>query len=96
MSVIPGLFQVQFLPPLHLIGRQHQGTLLCCAGGTKSSSQVSYQRHVPKFLQAHMHLLGKPAGEAGASHTGKEHGQLRPDNDSDVEDNEDEVSTCSM
>ena len=43
---------------------------VCETGGSKRSSQVSFQRHVPKFLQAHMHLLGKPAvgdGEPGQS-----------------------------
>ncbi|KAK9804140.1 hypothetical protein WJX73_004172 [Symbiochloris irregularis] len=34
------------------------------AGGSKRSSQVNFQRHVPKFLQAHMHLLGKPAAQS--------------------------------
>ncbi|KAK9828338.1 hypothetical protein WJX74_009774 [Apatococcus lobatus] len=33
------------------------------AGGSKRSGQVSFSRHVPKFLQGHMHLLGrKPPG----------------------------------
>lgn len=29
------------------------------AGGTRKGADVSYARHVPKFLQGHMHLLGR-------------------------------------
>lgn len=29
------------------------------AGGGRHGSNVNYVRHVPKFLQGHMHLLGK-------------------------------------
>ena len=36
----------------------------CFSGGSKQAGQVSFNRHVPKFLQGHMHLLGrKPAVE---------------------------------
>lgn len=34
------------------------------AGGGRHGSNVNYVRHVPKFLQAHAHLLGKPQNEA--------------------------------
>ena len=58
---------------------------LCCvsAGGSQKGSQVSYVRQVPKFLQAHAHLLGKGAV---ASMTGPEGATLVQDVDSDKED----------
>jgi hypothetical protein len=33
------------------------------AGGGRHGSNINYIRHVPKFLQGHAHLLGKPQGE---------------------------------
>ncbi|KAL3135762.1 hypothetical protein ABBQ32_007325 [Trebouxia sp. C0010 RCD-2024] len=53
------------------------------AGGSKKGSQVSYVRQVPKFLQAHAHLLGKGAV---ASLAGPEGATLVHDVDSDKED----------
>lgn len=53
------------------------------AGGSKKGSQVSYVRQVPKFLQAHAHLLGKGAV---ASLAGPEGATLVQDVDSDKED----------
>ena len=53
------------------------------AGGSKKGSQVSYVRQVPKFLQAHAHLLGKGAV---ASLSGPEGATLVQDVDSDKED----------
>ena len=52
-------------------------------GGSKKGSQVSYVRQVPKFLQAHAHLLGKGAA---ASLAGPEGATLVHDVDSDKED----------
>lgn len=53
------------------------------AGASKKGSQVSYVRQVPKFLQAHAHLLGKGAV---ASLAGPEGATLVQDVDSDKED----------
>lgn len=53
------------------------------AGGSKKGSQVSYVRQVPKFLQAHAHLLGKGAV---ASMSGPEGATLVQEVDSDKED----------
>ncbi|KAK9830514.1 hypothetical protein WJX72_012158 [[Myrmecia] bisecta] len=36
------------------------------AGGSKAGSNVSYVKHVPKFLQAHIHLLGGKKRHAAA------------------------------
>lgn len=52
------------------------------AGGSKKGSQVSYTRQVPKFLQAHAHLLGKGAV---ASMAAPEGATLVQDVDSDKE-----------
>lgn len=52
------------------------------AGGSKKGSQVSYTRQVPKFLQAHAHLLGKGAM---ASMAAPEGAALVQDVDSDKE-----------
>ena len=54
----------------------------CCQGGSKKGSQVSYTRQVPKFLQAHAHLLGKGAV---ASMAAPEGATLVQDVDSDKE-----------
>lgn len=51
-------------------------------GGSKKGSQVSYVRQVPKFLQAHAHLLGKGA-KAGLA--GPEGATMVQDVDSDAE-----------
>lgn len=55
---------------------------LLLAGGSKKGSQVSYTRQVPKFLQAHAHLLGKGAM---ASMAAPEGATLVQDVDSDKE-----------
>jgi len=52
------------------------------AGGSKKGSQVSYTRQVPKFLQAHAHLLGKGAMASMAAPDGA---TLVQDVDSDKE-----------
>ena len=58
--------------------------ILCLSsvGGSKKGSQVSYTRQVPKFLQAHAHLLGKGAV---ASMAAPEGATLVQDVDSDKE-----------
>lgn len=40
-------------------GPCHEWMGLGYAGGTRKGADVSYARHVPKFLQGHMHLLGR-------------------------------------
>lgn len=56
-------------------------------GGSKKGSQVSYVRQVPKFLQAHAHLLGKGAAASlGGPEGGPEGATLVQDVDSDKED----------
>ena len=38
-------------------------TCACIAGGSKKDSNIQYVRPVPKFLQGHMHLLGRKLPE---------------------------------
>ena len=63
-----------------------------CAGGSKKDSQLTYQRHVPKFLQAHAHLLGKGAqhSEEPSLDTAPAAAQLRSISD-DEDDQDHEV-----
>lgn len=69
---------------VHTIQQTHaMNSYTRIVGGSKKGSQVSYVRQVPKFLQAHAHLLGKGAA---ASLAGPEGATLVQDVDSDKED----------
>ena len=52
------------------------------AGGGRRDSNLTYVRHVPRFLQSHAHLLGKKGEDEPALATKRP----REGSDSDVED----------
>lgn len=57
----------------------------CHAGGGRHGSNVNFIRHVPKFLQGHMHLLGKPQDSTEEQLTAK---KAAPDTWDSEEDDE--------
>eukprot|EP00884_Botryococcus_braunii_P020072 jgi/Botrbrau1/6749/Bobra.0324s0034.1 len=57
------------------------------AGGSRKGADVAYSRHVPKFLQGHMHLLGrKEAGPDGEEAMAVEAPEEVQDDDLDAQD----------
>lgn len=62
-------------------------------GGSKKGSQVNYVRQVPKFLQAHAHLLGKGA-KAGM--VGPEGATLDVDSDAEADFEHDDGVRCQQ
>lgn len=61
------------------------------AGGGKQGSNINFIRHVPKFLQGHAHLLGKPQDSTEEQLTAK---KAVPDTWDSEEDDEAERQVC--
>ena len=90
--------EVKLVPPIRgvyaSLCRRHHLTAGSCseiraAGGGKRDSNLTYIRHVPKFLQSHAHLLGKKGDDepAVAALSSKRH----RDSDSDGGEDDDKV-----
>ena len=62
------------------------------AGGGRRDSNLTYVRHVPKFLQSHAHLLGVKGGDEPALATKRP----RDSSDSDAEDDKVRKRFCEL